>query len=116
MHLVDLEIVTAGQGLSVMASAVGLGVGGVVWLLGGLSYRFWIVLLITLGAGVYGLSVGPAFAVQPLVSALLLAIAGGVMALALARVGAFVAGGMTLCVLAEWTVPGWNEPFIFFFV
>jgi hypothetical protein len=116
MHLVDLDILTAGQGLSVPACAVGLGIGGVLWLLGGLSYRFWIVVLITLASGVYGLSVGPAFGVQPLVSGLLLAIAGGVLALALARVGAFLAGGITVCVLAESIVPGWNEPFIFFFV
>ncbi len=114
MHLIDLDTVTAGQGLSVVACSVGLGVGGFVWLLGGLGYRFWIVLLITLGAGVYGLSIGEAFGVQPLVSGLLLAIAGGV--LALARVGAFLAGGIVVSVLAERIMPGWNEPFIFFFV
>src|SRR5438067_7269070 len=107
MHFIDLEIVTAGQGLSVVACGVGLGVGGFLWLLGGLGYRFWVVLLITLTAGVYGLSIGEAFGVQPLVSALLLAIAGGVLALALARAGAFLAGGIAVCVMAEWTVPGW---------
>ncbi len=114
MHFVAPDILTDGQGFSLVACGIGLGVGAFVWLLGGLSYRFWIVLLTTLGAGVYGLSIGEAFGVQPPVSALLLAIAGGLLALALSRVGAFLAGGVVLSALAE-RMLGWNEPFVFFF-
>src|SRR6476661_7226479 len=91
-------------------------VGLVVWLLGGWSHRFWLVLLITLGAGVYGLSIGEAFGVQPLVAGLLLAVAAGTLALSLVRVAAFLAGGVAACVLAEQLMPRWQEPFIFFFV
>ena len=114
MHLIAPDILADGKGLSVAACGVGLGVGAFVWLLGGWSHRFWIVLLTTLAAGVSGLSFGEAFGVQPLVSALLLAAAAGVLALALARLGAFFVGGVAACVLGEHA--GWNEPFVQFFV
>ncbi len=116
MQLVAPDILVDGRGLSVPVCVAGLAVGAIVWLFGGLGHRFWIVLLTTVIAGAYGLSIGEAFGVQPLVSALLLAVAGGVLALALVRVGAFLAGGVVACVLAERVVPGWNEPFVFFFV
>lgn len=116
MQFVAPDILEAGKDFSVVASGIGLGVGALVWLLGGWSHRFWLVLLITLGAGVYGMSLGEAFNVQPLVAALMLAVAAGTLALSLVRVAAFVAGGMAACILAEQIVPKWNEPFIFFFV
>jgi hypothetical protein len=110
MHLVAPDILADGKGLSVAASGIGLAVGLLIWLLGGWGHRFWLVVVTTLGAGVYGLSIGEAFEVQPLVSGLLLAVAAGVLALSLVRVGAFLAGGITACVIAG------QEPFIFFFV
>lgn len=116
MHLIAPDILSDGKGLSALTSGAGLAVGLLIWLLGGWSHRFWLVLLTTLGAGVYGLSIGEAFGVQPLVAALLLAVAAGTLALSLVRVAAFVAGGVTLCLVAEHLVSGWNEPFAFFFV
>src|SRR3954447_18700832 len=116
MQLVAPEILADGKGMSLAASGAGLALGGFVWLLGGWSHRFWLVLLTTLAAGVYGLSIGEAFGVQPLVAALLLAAAAGTLALALVRVAAFVAGGVAACVLAEQLLTGWREPFVFFFV
>jgi hypothetical protein len=115
MHLIDADILADARGLSVAACGVGLGFGFLVWVMGGWGQRFWVVLLGTVVAGVYGLGIGESFNVQPLVSALLLAVTGGVLALALMRVGAFLAGGMTACLLAGSVFPGWNEPFIFFF-
>jgi MFS family permease len=116
MHLIAPDIMAGGRDLSVGACGVGLGVGAVIWMLGGWSQRFWMVMLVTLGAGVYGLSIGDAFSVQPLVAALLMAVAGGLLALSLVRVAAFVAGGVAGCVLAEQLLTRWHEPFIFFFV
>src|SRR5439155_5133122 len=101
MHLIAPDILEAAQGLSVPTCGVGLAAGAFVWLLGGWGRRFWIVLLTTLVAGVYGLSMGEGFGVQPLVSALLLAVAAGMLALALARLGAFLSGGVAACILAE---------------
>src|SRR5262249_60834621 len=36
--------------------------------------------------------------------------------LSLVRLAAFLTGGVAACVLAERVTPGWNEPFVFFFV
>jgi len=116
MHLITPDILLESKELSLAASGAGLAVGAAVWLLGGWSHRFWLVLLTTLAAGVYGLSIGEAFGVQPLVAGLLLAVAAGTLALALVRVAAFVAGGVAACVLAEQLLTGWREPFVFFFV
>src|SRR5439155_23312303 len=116
MHLITPDILLESKELSLAASGAGLAVGAVVWLLGGWSHRFWLVLLTTLAAGVYGLSIGEAFGVQPLVAALLLAVAAGTLALALVRVAAFLAGGVPACILAEQLLTGWREPLVFFFV
>jgi hypothetical protein len=116
MHLVDPDILADAQGLSPAVCAVGMALGMVLWLFGGRGHRFWLVLLITLAAGVYGLSVADAYTVQPLVGGLLLAVAAGALALSLMRVLAFVGGGVAACLAAERGMPGWDEPFVFFFV
>src|SRR5262249_5345663 len=116
MQLVAPEILADGKGMSLAASGAGLALGGFVWLLGGWSHRFWLVPLTTLASGAYGLSIGEAFGVQPLVAALLLAVAAGALSLSLVRLAAFLTGGVAACVLAERVTPGWNEPFVFFFV
>jgi hypothetical protein len=116
MHLVSPDILADGRGLSVAVCAVGLVLGLVLWLLGGRAHRFWLVLLTTLAAGVYGLSIGEVFGVQPLVAGLLMGVAAGTLALSLVRLMAFLAGGVAACLLAERLTPGWDEPFVFFFV
>src|SRR5437016_1829879 len=116
MQFVAPDILQAGKDFSVTACGIGLGLGLLIWLLGGWGHRFWMVLVTTLAAGVYGLSIGAAFDVQPLVAGLLVAIAGGALALSLVRVSAFLAGGVTVCLVAGRVLPAWNEPFVFFFV
>jgi hypothetical protein len=116
MQFVAPDILEAGKGLSVTASGIGLGLGLLVWLLGGWGHRFWLVLVTTLAAGIHGVTIGEAFDVQPLVAGLLLAVAAGALALSLVRVGAFLAGGVTACVLGTRLLPFWQEPFVFFFV
>jgi hypothetical protein len=116
MHLVDPNILADAQGLSPAVCAGGVVLGMMLWLFGGRGHRFWLVLLITLTAGIYGVTVAEAYAVQPLVAGLLLAIAAGALALSLMRLLAFVAGGIGACLAAERLMPGWDEPFVFFFV
>jgi hypothetical protein len=116
MHLVSPDILADAKGLSVAVCVTGLALGLVLWLLGGRAHRFWLVLLTTLAAGVYGLSIGDVFGVQPLVAGLLMGVAAGALALSLVRLMAFVAGGVAACLLAERLTPGWDEPFVFFFV
>ena len=116
MHLVSPDILVEARGLSPAVCAIGLALGLVLWLLGGWGHRFWLVLLTTLTAGVYGLSLGEAYSVQPLVAGLLMAVAAGTLALSLVRLLAFLAGGVAACLAAERLTPGWDEPFIFFFV
>jgi len=115
-HLVDPNILADAQGLSPAVCVGGAVLGVTLWLFGGRAHRFWLVLLITLTAGIYGVTVAEAYAVQPLVAGLLLAIAAGALALALMRLLAFVAGGIGACLAAERLMPGWDEPFVFFFV
>src|SRR5205823_4592530 len=65
-------------------------------------------------AGIGGLNIGPTYGMKPLVAGLLLAIAGGQLALALARVVVFAAAGLTTAAAvhagapANWDIPlGW---------
>jgi hypothetical protein len=94
-----------------LAMLIGLG----LWLHGGRSHRFWVALALTLAAGIAGLSLGRDFAVQPLVAGLLLALAAGALALALARLSLFVAGGLAGILLARMAFPAANE-FVSFIV
>src|SRR5687767_5312172 len=79
--------------LGMLLAAGSMGV--VLWLFGWRSHRFWVVLLTTVIAGVYGLQEATLLKAPPLVAALLLAVAAGVLALALVRLLAFGAGGLT---------------------
>ena len=96
--------------------ATGLALGLLLWLFGGRGHRFWLVLSMTVVGGVLGLYFGAAYAVQPLVAGLLLAVAAGALALSLARVALFVAGGAACVWLARTVAPAWDEPAVCFLV
>ena len=91
-------------------------VGLLLWLLGWWSHRFWIVLTTTVLAGIFGLLEATSWRVQPIVVAVLLAIAAGVLALALVRVVTFAAGGLASIYLVQFTFPNVNQPVICFLV
>src|SRR6266849_4882114 len=86
VQLVAPDILAEARGLPTALSGTGVAFGLLLWALGWRLHRFWIVLATTVIAGVYGLASGTAPGVQPLVVALLLAVAAGMLALPLARV------------------------------
>jgi hypothetical protein len=114
MHLLAPDLLEPARGLSVAVSAAGLILGLLLWLYGWRTHRFWIVVLTTVLAGVLGLYSGPVHGLPPLVAALLLAIAAGMLALALARLVAFASGGVAACLLVRSLAPAWDEPFVYF--
>src|SRR5207237_9828162 len=85
MQLVAPDILSDACGLSIGLVIAGVVLGLALWLFGWSCHRFWIVLITTVLAGVYGLYDAAAFRAQPLVAALLLALVGGLLALALVR-------------------------------
>jgi hypothetical protein len=94
-------------------AAAALLLGLFLWLFGARSHRFWFALVLTLSAGLVGLRYGRDHDVQPLVAGLLLALAAGALALALARVLLFVAGGVAGLAVAHFAAAGWNEAVCF---
>jgi signal transduction histidine kinase len=102
------------RGLSPAIPAVGATIGALLWLYGSYGHRFWIVMLLTLAAGIYGLYFGPAYGMQPMVAGLLLAVSTGTLGLALMRVLAFVAGGLAALWLTHVVALSYDEPLVFF--
>src|ERR1700729_175399 len=94
MQLIGPDIITEARGLTAAMSGT-LGVLGIaLWLFGWRWHRFWIVAGITLAAGLLGLNSGPVtHGTQVMAVGILLAVTAGMMALELAKVFAFVAGG-----------------------
>ena len=114
MTLLAPDILQETRQLSLGLCALGLLVGVLLWLFGWRGHRFWIVLATTVSAGIVGLAAGPNYGTHPLAAGLLLAVAAGVLALALARVVAFVAGGLACWVTIQTVAPTWHEPLVCF--
>jgi hypothetical protein len=114
MQLLAPEILEEARNLSPQLTGAALALGLLLWLFGSRGYRFWVVLVTTLAAGVYGLQYGPAYGMQPLVAGLLLALAAGTLALALARVAVFAVGGLAALGIRHLLAPGWDEPLVCF--
>ena len=116
MVLVAPDILNEVRQLPWYFLAASLAVGLLLWLFGGRSHRFWLVLALTVAAGVFGLRFGAAYEVQPLVAGLLLAVTAGALALALSRVVLFLAGGAACVALAHAAAPSFDEPAVCFLV
>ncbi len=116
MYLVAPDILADACGLSLGLMLLAVPIGLVLWLLGWWSHRFWVVLLTTVVAGVYGLHAGANFQTPPLVAAVLLALSAGVLALAMVRMVAFAAGGCAGILLVQAVYPSFNQPLISFLV
>jgi hypothetical protein len=109
MNLIAPDILAEAQGLStaLLGTAVALGAG--LWLFGWRWHRFWVVAGVTLAAGLAGLNAGRAGGGQVVAVGVLVAVAAGVLALELARVGAFAAGGAGAWLAARWLLPQAQE-------
>jgi len=116
MRLVAPDLLPDLCGLSPGVVGLTAAVGAILWLFGWWSHRFWVVLTATVSAGVYGLFDAPLLKAQPLVASLLLALAAGLLALALIRLFAFVVGGLLGLALVEAVSPQLEQPLIVFLV
>jgi hypothetical protein len=114
MQLIAPDLFAEVSKLSVGACFLGLALGLLIWLTGWWQHRFWVVAILTAGAGMYGLQQGKAAGVQPLVAGLLAALAAGWMAVELAKVLAFVGGGIAGSLLVQAFVPNVHEPLLSF--
>jgi hypothetical protein len=114
MQLFAPDILQEARGFSPVISGVAFALGFFLWLLGWRGHRFWIVLATTITAGIWGLYSGPALGTQYLVAGVLLAVAAGFLALALARVVAFAAGGLALWIAVRSFAPSLDAPLVFF--
>lgn len=109
MQLVHPDVLAEARGLSAGAAGFGLLVGTLLWGLGWRWHRFWIVFGVTLAAGMIGLNAGKAVGGQVLVVGILLAVTAGLMALELARVFAFIAGGVAAWIAVQSVLPAARE-------
>ncbi len=116
MQLVAADLLADACGLSPALAVLTLLTGLVLWLFGWRSHRFWIVLTATVLGGVYGLMEAPALRSPAVPTALLLALAAGLLALPLVRVIAFAAGGLAVVLVTQEFWPALNQPVLVFLV
>jgi hypothetical protein len=110
MQLIAPDILTEARGLTVAMSGTVCVLGLALWLFGWRWHRFWVVGGITLAAGLLGLNAGRnAGGTQIMAVGILLAVAAGMMALELAKVFAFVAGGCGAWLAVQWVFPQAQE-------
>jgi len=114
MSFIDTEILADVLLLSPGLLILGAVIGVALWLFGWRWHRFWIVLAATVAAGLFGLLNAGRFQSHPLVAAPLLALASGVLALALVRLLAFFAGGVAGLFLLQSLAPQWDQPLVAF--
>lgn len=109
MQLLHPDVLAEARGLSAGASGFLLFVGTLLWGFGWRWHRFWVVFSITLTAGILGLSAGQSAGVQILVVGVLASVAAGMLALEIARILAFLTGGIAAWVAATAVAPGAQE-------
>jgi len=110
MQLIIPEILAEARGLTTAMTGTLCALGFALWLFGWRWHRFWIVAGITLAAGLLGLNAGRAAGgTQIMALGILIAVAAGMMALELAKVFAFVAGGCGAWLAAQWVFPQAQE-------
>jgi hypothetical protein len=110
MQLIAPDILAEARGLTGAMSGTICVLGIALWLFGWRWHRFWIVAGITLAAGLLGLNAGRSNGgTQIMAVGILLAVAAGMMALELAKVFAFVAGGCGAWLAVQWVFPQAQE-------
>jgi hypothetical protein len=109
MQLIAPDILAEARGLTgaMLGTVCVLGIS--LWLFGWRWHRFWVVAGITLAAGLIGLNAARPAGVQVMAVGILLAVAAGMMALELAKVVAFIAGGIGAWLAVQWVLPQAQE-------
>ena len=115
MQLIAPDLLEPLVDFSLIGCIIGLAIGAALWLGGWWAHRFWIVLFATLTAGWVGLRSGTAAGMSPLVAGVLLAVSAGMLALALARVVAFIAGGVAVLLAVPLVLPAYDDRLLAFF-
>lgn len=114
MQLLVPDILEEASKLSTPILAAALVAGFLLWALGWFAHRFWIAFIATLGGGIAGLYWGPGFELQPWLAAVLMGLTAGLLALALARLVAFAAGGALGLAVLRYLPANWQQPIIVF--
>ena len=110
MQLIAPDILAEARGLTGAMAGTICVLGAALWLFGWRWHRFWVVAGITLAAGLIGLNAGRAGGgTQVLAVGILLAVAAGMMALELAKLIAFLAGGLGAWLAVQWVLPQAQE-------
>ena len=109
MQLIAPDVLAEARGLSTAMLGTLCALGVALWLFGWRWHRFWVVAGITLAAGLIGLNAARPAGVQVIAVGILLAVAAGMMALELAKVVAFVAGGIGAWLAVQWVLPQAQE-------
>jgi hypothetical protein len=110
MQLISPDILIEARGLTEAMSGTLCVLGIALWLFGWRWHRFWVVAGITLAAGLLGLNAGRAAGGTRIMAVgILLAVAAGMLALELAKVFAFVAGGCGAWLAIQWVFPQAQE-------
>lgn len=110
MQLIAPDILAEARGMTgAMAGTITV-LGVALWLFGWRWHRFWVVAGITLASGLIGLNAGRATGgTQVMAVGILLAVSAGLLALELAKVLAFVAGGCGAWLAVQWVFPQAQE-------
>jgi hypothetical protein len=116
MAVVTPDILADACSLSLGLMLLMVPIGLALWLLGWWSHRFWVVMFTTVLAGVWGLDSAPAWQAPPLLTAVLLALSAGVLALALVRLIAFAAAGLAGMLLVQAVYPSLQQPLVVFLI
>lgn len=110
MQLIAPDILLEARGLTAAMAGTLCVLGVALWVFGWRWHRFWVVAAITLAAGLLGLNAGRAAGgTQIMAVGILLAVAAGMLALELAKVFAFVAGGCGAWLAVQWVFPQAQE-------
>lgn len=110
MQLIAPDILAEARGMTAAMTGTVTVLGFALWLFGWRWHRFWVVAGITLAAGLIGLNAGrTSGGTQVMAIGILLAVAAGLLALELAKVLAFVAGGCGAWLAVQWVLPQAQE-------